>query len=527
VDPKTKKIETSGKEDEQELKGLASEYAALCKQVQISKEEVKVVDDLLKRLENLKKEGYLSGIRMKLFRHWYLGLHSAVSHPLLIYDGHKMFRDQKIKRIDFASTAIKPLKWNSEGERRHAFQDEKSGLTFELSNAQIYQDEVEICQLAKYLVEFDPRAMSLLTLIHFWARENNITLSNPEDIQDAIPDPGALEWLCLFLLGREGIIPTPKMLSRRTRKKGQIVGPPDTSFRINEDFVQEWKAIKSKEKDLPQEGTHEYVEQVLELIRAFFQFYTENTFRGSVLKSREAEVVSATHWMKPDHIYLMQPLFVERYFSLCQDKFENVVQPLMEKSLEKIEKYLKNIEENQERLMDLKSLFQPSVKLEKIEGFPLMDVVKPEKSESQDIKKGKPEEQEVQDVNREEPKEPEFQDIKKETAEVDNVPVFSNLMNMRCGCDGASTCGDETSLIYLFSTVCQGILLTTAEQAAVHEVESLLKIFLERFEFPSSQVILFRNHFWKTFKEETDKDLCVFIDHGAGKNSNYDHDLIS
>jgi len=543
IDLKTQTVMQEGLVKDAKASILSIQYAALCEQVQIPKEEMMAVDDLLKRLENLKPTITISRpncVKMTLFRHWYLGLRNAVSPHLLIYDQHKVFRDdQIISRIDFASSSIKPLKWKSEEEGRHSFLDEKSGLIFELvSSTQVYHEEVETCRLAKYLVEFDPRAMSLLTLIHFWARENGITLASIENTAADIPDPGGLEWLCLFFLVKEGIIPTPLEIINCPHPNGRSMGPTRKSYQEDKDFVQEWMGRKGQ--DLPPEGTDEYIKLVLELTRAFFKFYTGNNFKGSVLKTREAKVVSAAHffkvgrlgnWIKLDKIYLEQPIYHGRYFSICQDKFENVVQPLMEKSLEKIDKYLKKIENNQEHLnMNLKSLFQSSVKMEKVEEFPFMDDVKPEKFEKKDIKKEKPDEQTVQDVKREEPEEPELHDIKsekpeeqevqyikKENAEVDDVSVFPNLMDVRCGCDGASTCSDESSLIHLFTTVCREVVYSTSEQKALHEVERLVKIFLERFGFPSCQVILFRNQFWKTLKGE--EDLCVFIDHGAGKKS--------
>jgi len=432
-------------------------YAALCEDVQISKQELQAVYDLLNRLDNVKLIGnYWIGARRSpkatLFRHWYLGLRNAGSNQLLIYVRDKKFRGPQICRIDFASSSIKRLCLNVV-EAGLSFQDEKSGIIFGLvTRAKEHQPEVFTCKLAQYLVRFDPRAKSLLTLIHFWARENDVNLAEDET-QEAIPDPAALEWLCLFFLSRKEIIPTPLEVIDRS-ENGELVGFPDSpaSFRMDEDFVQEWK--QRMEKNLPQEGTEEFVKKVLELTCAFFQLYTENTFEGTILKTREAKVVSAVDILsdsvkngaKCDRMCLMQPLYSDRSFSLSQEKFNRVV-PIMKETSETIENYLSNIQKQQEHLnVDLKTLFQSSLR-----QIFYLDASRVERHEVVDA------------------------DEKR----------------------FATACSNESILSYLFTLIRKQVLMSEIEQQNLANCHEMVHALFERTEFPGCEVIQFRNQHLK------------------------------
>ncbi|CAL8133315.1 unnamed protein product [Orchesella dallaii] len=234
--------------------------------------------------------------------------------------------------------------------------------------------------LARYLISFDTKARSLLTLVHFWAWENDITLSEKGILRknqgSNIPDPAALEWLCLFYLTEEGIITSLKEMRKDARENERnsvlIEGTKNStiSFPRDAQFRREWQ--QAKIKYYTTKIDNEYVVDVLELTLGFFHFCSKNDFKGKVLKTKEGKMVELlpaiedgliSESINPDlfgdpeelrrqgkkledelkgEMYLMQPFVPTRRFKVDQQKFENHVVPIMKKTAKKLEFYLGN-----------------------------------------------------------------------------------------------------------------------------------------------------------------------------------------
>ncbi|CAL8133439.1 unnamed protein product [Orchesella dallaii] len=385
-----------------------AQYVAIRKEVEIPDQEFLQVVDLMGRIQKTANKRNSQVKYTTIFRHNYLKLRNAGSNDILIYISEfqheplNMIRpEREVERL-FQGSIIQPLPETSEAAKEKIeigfpYFDKLSGLKFGLVTDKAYQVEVITCQLAKYLFKFDPRAKSFITLIHFWAGENKVTLSDPQNCR--IPDPTALEWLCLFFLGRENLVPTLKKLRTRAEGRKKIFFEGNKKFNIafpnDIHFIGDWK--EKKMKNIAPRGSDQYVVDLLKLIQRFFAFCSGNEWEGNVLNTEDGGVIPlisaieegliepldvnkckdkarfrmlrmralALEGELKGELYLMQP-FLNKRFEICQKKFGNQVRPLMEKTGRKLKAFLERVEDGNGAFpeVDLRSLFQPEKSIE-------------------------------------------------------------------------------------------------------------------------------------------------------------------
>ncbi|CAL8133435.1 unnamed protein product [Orchesella dallaii] len=370
---------------------LPLQFADICSQVEISNEESLILTNLRKRVQEI---AYRCNPRVQLatfLRHNYLKLRNSGSNQLLLYLSESQYRPLCMKYPEiqklFQGSHLKPRPPKSlhEVEAGFPFMDTKSERLVGIVTHSDHHAEVLSCQLAKYLIKFDPRAKSLLTLVHYWARENNVTLSESKMIRKTtsnMPDPAALEWLCLFFLGKEKIIPTLKELRNQAKGKRNVIfeGNPlsSVSFPKDKEFFEEWRAAKIK--NIPGQESNQYVLDILKLAHGFFSFCSSNDLKGKVLNTTDGEILPSICAIEEGLIdpslsadnckdkysfemmrqkalaleaelekefYLMQP-FLNRRFEVSKKKFEKHVRPLMELVAKKVEVYLENMQKTED-----------------------------------------------------------------------------------------------------------------------------------------------------------------------------------
>ncbi|CAL8131033.1 unnamed protein product [Orchesella dallaii] len=422
VIPKTKLSEPHhllpfSKEDGLTVPLVSSQFATIQSEVEIPEVEFNTILNLLQRLQKIVIAKNPMAKFTTLFRHKYLKLRDAGSNHLLIYLSQFQYRPLPLSFFDveklFVGSQFQPLGHDhvalSTVECGYPYLDKETGLKFGLVFHHDHEGEVVTCQLVRYLISFDPKARSLLTLIHYWARENDIILSEKGILRknqgSNIPDPAALEWLCLFYLTEEGIIPSLKEMRKDARENERnsviIEGTKNStiSFPRDAQFRREWQ--QAKIKYYTTKIDNKYVVDVLELTLGFFNFCSKNDFKGKVLKTMEGKMVELlpaiedgliSESINPDlfgdpeelrrqakkledelngEMYLMQPFVPTRSFKVDQKKFDNHVVPIMKKTAKKLEFYLGNGQRNKSdgKVMevDLKSLFQYG-KLEVVYG---------------------------------------------------------------------------------------------------------------------------------------------------------------
>jgi len=160
-------------------------------------------------------------------------------------------------------------------------------------------------------------------------------------------------------LGRRKVIPKPfEVVNNRplTSSAFDYIGidiNPPVYFRVDNEFINTWKG--KNQQFIPQEGTDQYILNVLELARDFFQYFSSSNFRGVILKTFDVvqskvearrRRVKVTRFSTGDadwenRINLIQPLAPCHRFPIVQETFERVVQPLMKTSLNKISLFKK------------------------------------------------------------------------------------------------------------------------------------------------------------------------------------------
>jgi len=387
------------------------QLVAICQEVCIPEDVLKILADLKERIQKIAKERNHRVEQTTIFRHNYLKLFSAGSNQILVYLSQFKHRplhmtQEEVEKL-FTGSQLKPLQAKEleggEMEAGYPFVDEETGIVFSVVTHQDHQAEVFACQLARQLFRFDPRAKTLITLVHYWARENRVTLSETKSYAMSIPDPAALEWICLFFLSREKLIPTLQDLendSDKTRGSRVLIGERrllTIPFPNWDQLISEWRAEHVGEVAPP--GTNEYVLQVLKLIHDFFSFCSRKDLKGKVLNPVNGDIIPLiaaieegliTEWISADKcinsrsfeamrnkpleleaelkgdVILLQP-YLNRQFQISQEKFENRMIPLMQASAKRLGAYLKQVQEHGEILwVNLKPLFQ-STRVEVLE----------------------------------------------------------------------------------------------------------------------------------------------------------------
>jgi len=198
------------------------------------------------------------------------------------------------------------MQWGRGRQRGRAHENEPQAFQYrQISTGQkislvvnpVFLAEVQTCRLVKYLLDFDPRAKPFLTLIFYWARQNQIKLSIPvfkyQDLTHAFaPEPSALEWMVILFLCQKKIIPTPREILQRPHQplfycvNNERV---DIGFSSDPQFAKQ-SFVSSK---CPPMNTDEFFIELLQLAQKFFHFYGDLEADGKqkFLNTRDGELI--------------------------------------------------------------------------------------------------------------------------------------------------------------------------------------------------------------------------------------------
>jgi len=148
-----------------------------------------------------------------------------------------------------------------------------------------------MCRLLKYMISFNPKAHSVYTLVHYWARVNKIRLASfmREQQPCRAKEPAALEWLLACFLGSKKVIPTPRQVTSRGPRDPLYFSNLDIGFVEDEKFVSQWK----RQHPQPPSGENQehFVLNILQLVSEFFAFLSRLATRRFVVNTKDGELV--------------------------------------------------------------------------------------------------------------------------------------------------------------------------------------------------------------------------------------------
>ncbi|CAL8143359.1 unnamed protein product [Orchesella dallaii] len=270
--------------------------------------------DLMEKCERIFAKEY-PACKLYMFRHWYLKLRNNGTNELLFYvdfdgaldgshphkpllDREKPFKLQKEQVEDlFTSKAGRKILPGVEAvdtpvadyePRAFQFLHKPTGLKFSIAGDSHFRTEAQTCRLVKFLLDSDPRARPLLTLIFYWANECEVVTSQPiykwPNLTHAFaPHPASLEWMILLFLVEKKIIPSPREVQKRAHKKLVIFSETDIGF-----STAEWE---HPSRSGPPENSNEFFIHLVELARDFFDFYSKLQSGSWILNTRDGEVI--------------------------------------------------------------------------------------------------------------------------------------------------------------------------------------------------------------------------------------------
>lgn len=84
--------------------------------------------------------------------------------------------------------------------------------------------EAQLCKLLRYMRTFDSRTISLLSLVRYWAKVNNITFGeNSTNSGVGVAYPAALDWMVISWMSTQGLVPRPRDILQREHSLIEIV----------------------------------------------------------------------------------------------------------------------------------------------------------------------------------------------------------------------------------------------------------------------------------------------------------------
>jgi len=257
--------------------------------------------------------------------------------------------------------------------------------------------EVQTSRLLKYMVSFSSKARAVFTLIHHWAKVNNIRFANipklaKKEHNVKAREPAALEWLLACFLGNKQVIPTPRQVMSRGRREPFNYCNLDIGFIEDEEYVSQWKAKRSSS-----ENGEDYVLGTLKLVGEFFAFLSYlatielvvNTRDGELLEKQvlrdfvagkpvenlgkltnltmeelnricfdEKKEALVLNLVRNDELVIVSPFLWHAQFSFDNRNFFTTISRAVKQSGDKIENFLTSLESGSQNEVDLKSLLQ-------------------------------------------------------------------------------------------------------------------------------------------------------------------------
>jgi len=247
--------------------------------------------------------------------------------------------------------------------------------------------EAQTCRLLKYLTFFDPRVTPLLRVVRYWAKVNKIRfaqycVTNP-DTPHITPEPSGMEWLVMFFLIHERVVPSPREIAARSHEpliykceRGQV----DIGFSMDGDYHKKWNksspSYVSNAEFLKDPESDAFLLCVFKLAWQFFNFYSSRINRwvpvvfnmrdGEILKVKdilyknpgngwttkletpEVGILKGTPKLKDSKMFLLHPLSMKCSFSVCEHTFLTIIRPVMKQTEIKLEKMFEKVGTAQE-----------------------------------------------------------------------------------------------------------------------------------------------------------------------------------
>jgi len=236
--------------------------------------------------------------------------------------------------------------------------------------------ETQLCSLVQYLCNFDNRVKPLFTLLHFWAKSNNVriaekNISVPAAIYNC-PEPIAFEWLIILFLSHEQVIPTVRQVLEQPHTP-LLIHKTDVGFSKDPEFPKKWKEQNGDNQE--DVTSDKFILEVAKLAKNFFQFYSTklgdsdkwllNPKDGIVLRKKKDYIAKsqlskaerkaliynqgadvAKQWnlvIKSYDIFMINPLCITWRLSFCVDTWRNVTRGKMRETGKRLEKYLSGL----------------------------------------------------------------------------------------------------------------------------------------------------------------------------------------
>ncbi|CAL8084147.1 unnamed protein product [Orchesella dallaii] len=294
------------------------QFDEIVNEIGIPDKDYQLALNVMKKCERIFAEKF-PVCKFYMFRHWYLKLRNNGTNELLFYvdfDGalagsnphNKLYdmedsfslQQEQVEKI-FASKAGRKILAGVEAvEKRQAdheprafqFEHKPSGLKFSIVADSQFRTEAQTSRLVNFLLDCDPRARPLMTLIFYWANKCNVVISQSgfkfSRLTHAFaPQPASLEWMVLLFLANKDIIPSPRQVLRRLHEKVVIFENIDIGFSLKK-----WKRPEFLSRpNIPHENSNEFFICLIKLARDFFNFYIELRTGSWILNTRDGEVL--------------------------------------------------------------------------------------------------------------------------------------------------------------------------------------------------------------------------------------------
>ncbi|CAL8073265.1 unnamed protein product [Orchesella dallaii] len=392
-------------------------FSDMFKKIVIPKSRYMAVCHLLKMMKEELTKHYPS-LTLVMFRHWYLEMITMGNPEILIFvdsegfwkdggnpefvrrSGDNLNKKEILKILDSSEFKRKISGFKKMDEdRRFKLSDpigtvylhESLGNRFNLVFDQGLIPEAQTSRLLKYLTVFDPLVLPLLKVVRCWAKTNKIRfakhiVTDPHS-PNITPEPSGMEWLVMFFLMHERLIPSPREISARPHKPLIYRCPRgcvDIGFSVEGNYHKTWAKrspnYTSTAELLQDPDSDAFHLSVFKLAWQFFTFYSTriNRWERVVVNMRDGEILKINDvlhkkpgdgWetkleppeitilknipsLKNATLFLLHPLSMKCSFSLCELTFLKVIRPVMRETAVRVQKAFEKISKHQQERVD-------------------------------------------------------------------------------------------------------------------------------------------------------------------------------
>lgn len=291
---------------------LQSQWNLVVTSAELSSSEVDEAKDVITVLTDLLHIYQPQG-RLLLLRNYYLRLANTNQKVLLLNPFipptseasslssttiDKATKDSILKHPDFTSKLQEFSRISYENCRTPGipYRNPHTSFRFNFITLPLAIGEGFLSELLQYLTTFDPRVRPLLTIVHYWAVSNSVTISEPsrdkENDHDNCPEPIALEWMVILFLINARILPSIRSILDKPHTPVEICKKGthghDIGFTPDPEYSKQWKSNVV----VPSQDSDAFLTNVIELAADFFQFYPETLHQGCwILNPKDGELI--------------------------------------------------------------------------------------------------------------------------------------------------------------------------------------------------------------------------------------------